>query len=321
MKSFSKLLIVIFFLCSNSRVVLAANTEVGKVVSIEGRVLLRNSEGKEQVTEVKVGQSIFEGSILNTSSEGSTKLLMRDASLLDLGPSTLFKVDEYRFKDGAGKERNAKLSLDYGKIRALVSKKLGNSSSFSVRTKSATMGVRGTEFLVLSEIGDQRRAETQKTDLGRPATGDQIIVVQGKVEVSRQAAGSTPTAASKPVVLTDQMKLTVKGSSDGTGPSREPASQDMKVEKVSLKEIQAQTKDVKILDQTFKQVITIDSSNDSHQGAETLQQMVAGMKDLQMDLARPSDMSCAGCFDPFFGLNHRRPEPSRFAKLRVTFSH
>lgn len=165
----------------------AADEEyIARAVSVSGKVLARGEgSGNVQMTFLKPGDKLFKGAIVNTGSNGSVKLLMTDRTILDLGPSSLFKMNDYQMKKGEVGDRKVDMSLDYGTVRASVNEKLTtNKAKFTIRTKAATMGVRGTEFVVNAPIpvkdASGMAVEPPKMSL---------TVMHGKVDVADSAAG------------------------------------------------------------------------------------------------------------------------------------
>ncbi len=172
-----------------------ASPPVGKAVSVSGKVLLRNElDQNVKMTVLKAGDSLLEGSIINTESGGTAKLLMTDKSIVDIGPSTLFKIDEYKLKSVS--DRKVGMSMDYGKIRAAVNSPVGKGGKFTIRTKAATMGVRGTELVISTDV------DAPKDSKQPPKT--QVTVIHGLVEV--RDAKTTTTSA--PVMLKTGAQLT-----------------------------------------------------------------------------------------------------------------
>src|SRR5262245_3373718 len=81
--------------------VAARGSMAGKAVSVSGKVLVRNENaGKVETKFLKPGDEVEGGTVINTDSAGSVKLLLADKSIIDLGPSTLFKVNHYKADSG-----------------------------------------------------------------------------------------------------------------------------------------------------------------------------------------------------------------------------
>lgn len=236
----------------------------GKIVSLSGKVLVRNTlDPAPKMAFAKVGDEIAEGSVINTDSSGSAKLLLTDKSIIDLGPSTLFKVDEYALKHGA--DRKVALTMDYGKIRAAVNSKVSPMGKYGVRAKSVTMGVRGTEFVVMTDLANF--AASPVGGGAAPAasaaanSGTAITVVHGKVEVADE---NTPRA--KPVAATAGTQVKV---ADTPAEGRNPASKAAPtVTQLSAAEVAQVKSEAKQADKTFVQAVVMDNSPGG--GAETM---------------------------------------------------
>src|SRR5690348_16685947 len=94
-----------------------AADRAGTIVNVSGNVLVRNVTGAgAAAAQAKAGDKLHEGHVINTASDASVKILMADKTIIDLGPSSLFKVDEYKVVAGAD-DRKATLDLEYGRIR------------------------------------------------------------------------------------------------------------------------------------------------------------------------------------------------------------
>jgi hypothetical protein len=276
-----------------------AAVSAGKVASVSGKVLARiESQPKAPTRTLKPGDEIFSGDVLNTSNDGSLKILFSDQTIIDLGPSSLFKVDDYRLKSGS--DRQVDLSVAYGRIRASVNQKVGDRGSFRVRTKTATMGVRGTEFLVLSDLSvfappsraDLVSASAVAAEPKAPPSKTQIVVLEGTVEVAaKSTAGGQPSSS---VTLTEGKALT-------TSSSEAP----VKIQTLSNTEITQAVKETKVADNTFKQAVVIDRSTDSKgsSGTQTLAAL-SGSFQLPAGFApKPGDLGLPGTFGADVGFN------------------
>jgi type III secretion system FlhB-like substrate exporter len=239
----------------------------GEIVSVDGVAFIRPDKSTGPLPKspprAKAGDNVYVGDVINTSSEGAVKILMRDKSIVDLGASSLFKVDEYLQNNG--NNRKAKLNLAFGKVRVAVTRKIEGGGSFQVKTRGATMGVRGTEFVVKSNVpaslsrsdkspeAIQERASPKKPEV-------MVAVLQGKVDVTSapkvNAEGQSKVAA--PVVsLTAGTQLSTGGNV--------VSAQPVKISETQMNALKVETK---IPDNTFAKAITIDvaSSNDSGGG-------------------------------------------------------
>ena len=150
--------------------------------------------------------------------------------------------------------------MPYGTIRASVSKPIASGGKFQIRTRTATMGVRGTEFIVQSDMGSLSKKEPDKKPVET-----KITVVQGKVEVTQKPAekklgenrklASVSTSSSSPIMLTAGTQLTASSS----GPVSKPVTLD-------AAQLSAVTSSTNIMDNTFSKAITLDVKSDPSGG-------------------------------------------------------
>ncbi|MGE0615173.1 MAG: FecR domain-containing protein [Bacteriovoracia bacterium] len=306
-----------------SAVSVLAVENAGQVVSLSGKVLIRNEAnvGGKAMREVKAGDKIYKGDIVNTDSTASMKLLMTDKSVLDLGPSTLFKVDDYQLNKGA--DRKVDLSMSYGKIRASITQKLAAKGQFKIKTKAATMGVRGTEFLV--NAGVEGPGPGGKGPKGAAAGGNTTVqVIEGLVAVNTGAKKQAIPLAQGQAL---QAKIAAPGEK-GRGPSATPV--EVKVAQMTKLEMKAAVSEVKVADNTFKAAVVIDNSSlgSEKSGAITMGVLQTAMAGAMAEISQsagpsahelglpgtftPADMGFGGgAFNP--GLNNQR------ARVNVTF--
>lgn len=240
---------------------------IGEISNIEGVVLIRkdNQSGKTQVTPAKVGSPVSEGDIINTASDGKVKILLADKSILDLGPSTLFKVSV--FKKNQGPDRQVDLDISYGSIRSAIAQKITGEGRFKVKTPTATMGVRGTEFVVHSEIGDLKTyghlkvQPSQSIERQKNEIKTQITVLQGLVAVTpqtnrSQSRNTAPTPNPKVVELPAGTQISTIATIEGKATSEKPIILDQN----KLSEI---SKESKFQDNTFSKSVMIDTDTTS----------------------------------------------------------
>jgi hypothetical protein len=267
----------------------AEDKNAGKAVTMIGRVLIRNEdEPNSSVRELKVGDPIRAGDVVNTRSDSTVKLIMIDKSIIDLGSSTLFKVDEWVTKSIS--DRSVALSLGYGKIRASVTTPVGPKGRFAIKTKAATMGVRGTEFLVTSDIGD-------KSGAGNAIT-TQVTVVHGKVDVTDKGTGG------KPYEITTGKQLTTNAILVGDSIQRSTAnSKPPKVIDISPQDMKTLVASIKVQDQTFMQAVYIDTGNKNQPslGTSTLTAILGNSPVFTGSGPKPGDFGLPGTFVP--GVN------------------
>jgi hypothetical protein len=134
--------IILALLFSNISV-MAKSAAVAQVVKLKGKVF--NISTKQKLRQ---GDWISEGSEIATKSRSFVRLLFLDKSKLSIGPKSRIRVEKFQ------KRKAGVLSLIKGHIRSQVTKdyteigKQQGKSKLFIKTKTAAMGVRGTDYQV-----------------------------------------------------------------------------------------------------------------------------------------------------------------------------
>jgi len=235
--------------------------DAGKVITVVGKVsyTTKDGGGAQPLTTGKVLQV---GWSIKTEADGKAKLLLTDRTVIDLTPSTEFKVEQFKQDGKDTLNREVSLAVKVGKIRSSVNSPVSEKGKFLIKTKSTTMGVRGTEFIVNSMISNSG-------DKGVQNVNTQITVIHGKVAVTDLA---NPNA--KPIELTTgkqlvsevRMNIATGGFVAPSGSS--PASSGPKVVDVPKNELDQMKNETTIQDTTFKDSTNIEEKSKSEREAK-----------------------------------------------------
>lgn len=133
----------------------AQATVAGDVEHLRGEVWIER--GGERIS-LHNGDTVDAGDVVVTAQSGRVKLHMQDGSKVFVGRESRITIDRYETQKGI--LSTGSFNMLWGKVRFLVAKLSEGASSFSVRTKTATIGVRGTQFAVM---------------VNRPLTPKQIV--------------------------------------------------------------------------------------------------------------------------------------------------
>ena len=122
-----------------------AQADVGQIKVAHGQVTVERN-GQQLVGTV--GLPLEAADVLRTGADGSVGVTMRDNSLLSAGPNSALSLDRFEFDPTTSKGR-FDARLQRGTL-AVVSGRIAKQepASMTVRTPSAVLGVRGTEFVV-----------------------------------------------------------------------------------------------------------------------------------------------------------------------------
>ncbi len=143
-----------------------------------------------------VGQRIDSGATLTTAANAGTTLRFDDGQMIAVAGSSTYVIDDYRFNPHKPEEGGFISTLVKGGIRS-VSGLIGqlNAKQVEVRTQTATIGIRGTDFDLFFDgklyIVVQRGAIAAINDAGEgvfAADGQAIGLVLNRQTRARVAA-------------------------------------------------------------------------------------------------------------------------------------
>lgn len=122
-----------------------AAEEAGTVKSAKGIVAI---ERGGQKLPVAVGSKVLATDHVVTGADSSVGITLRDNTLLSVGPNSALSLDRFSF-DATTHAGALDATLKRGTL-AVISGKIAKADTDSVRfrTPSATLGVRGTEFVI-----------------------------------------------------------------------------------------------------------------------------------------------------------------------------
>lgn len=188
----------------------AALSTAGKITEVEGKVAVFR-KGKAKGVRAQVGTLIFPGDKIKTFADSNAQLTLRDNSKIIIAPKSTMKMGKFMLSRKTEK-RSAFLSILGGKIRIVAQKmykltasgkrKLWKSSNFKIKTPTAVVGVKGTDFVITVTMKD-----------GTTYTG--VIVLEGLV----QAQAVDHLGNLSPAVLISMMQ-SVEVSEKGVGPKK-----------------------------------------------------------------------------------------------------
>lgn len=233
----------LLFLCLLTSI-WAADEGVAKVIILKGSAAY-TLEGKS--TPLTKGAWLPEGATVATQEKSFVKLLFIDKSSMNVGPESEMQIKTFP-KNDAGI-----ISLVKGQIRSKVTKnymdiKKKDKSKLFIKTKTAAMGVRGTDFQVnynpinestslvtfhgavamakIDPVLDRTPASVNQQNLEQVVSSDKAVMVK-----KGQYSGVSPKLqrATIPVKISPSQLETLKsneapGFKEETSDSRSPAS-------------------------------------------------------------------------------------------------
>ena len=118
---------------------------IGQIKTAKGQVTV---ERQGAFVAAGVGTQLQVADVVRTGADGSVGITMEDDSLLSAGPNSALSIDRYAF-DATTHQGRFDATLNKGTL-AVISGRIAKQSpeAMTVRTPTAVLGVRGTEFVV-----------------------------------------------------------------------------------------------------------------------------------------------------------------------------
>ncbi len=146
----------------------------------EGSVRVKYEGSHYLASSVKPGMTLPSGAWLRTRPGSRARVVFGNGDQMNVGPASLFKIE------APAKARGSQeMDLRYGMVRSIISKS-GPRSGFKVRTASAVMGVRGTDFVV--EASDVTA----------------LTLIRGSVELSRHKEAAKTVSTGETALVQDK---------------------------------------------------------------------------------------------------------------------
>jgi hypothetical protein len=132
-------------LAASLAVTAAVADDVGQIKVAKGQVVLDRA-GRS--LPAQVGMPLAGADVIRTGADGSVGITMRDNSMLSAGPNSVLSLDRFEF-DATTHQGRFDSGLQRGTL-AVVSGRIAQQSpqAMTVRTPSAVLGVRGTDFVI-----------------------------------------------------------------------------------------------------------------------------------------------------------------------------
>ncbi len=126
---------------------LAQAEPAGTVINVSGPLFVVKADGNKKV--LSIGSTVEQGDMLLTEEKTYARVKFTDAGEVVIRPNTQFKVAAYSFKQSEPKNDNVALSLFKGALRSVTGAigKRGNQDAYQLQTATATIGIRGTQFV------------------------------------------------------------------------------------------------------------------------------------------------------------------------------
>lgn len=183
-------------------------------------ILLRGAAKMDGGKSLALKDTVRPGSTIKTEAKSFVKILFADQTTMNIGPDTTLKLEETKAGDPS------LVNLVGGQIRAKVTKDLlqggsgGSPEKMLIKTKTAAMGIRGTDFSVSFNAQNQITA---------------LITFEGNVAMARAEAGQDPAS----VLSSGNVQSVGPGQFSGAQPDLQQASTPVKISPAQLESLRA----------------------------------------------------------------------------------
>jgi len=201
----------------------------GRALVVAGRVMVeRAAPGAFSITALGVGTEIRSGDLIRTGSDGRAQIRFSDGAIVSLQPGTDFRIEDYRYERD---QRRAFFYLLRGALRTLTGA-IGktNHDEYRMKTPTATVGVRGTEYVAEQTVCDPRCAPGPRAGLRVAVSKGRIVLLTdaGEIEVDAGQSAAAESADAPPqrieqgpvlppISLSQPRERTAGGSTTGSG--------------------------------------------------------------------------------------------------------
>lgn len=152
----------------------------GHVQHLSGTMYVQRSDGSIRLLSEKSRVQV--GDVVSTERETYAQLKMTDGGRITLRPNSQIRIDGYQFSEAEPEKDNFVFALLKGGLRAvtgLIGKRVDR-DAYRLRTATATVGIRGTDFNVIDV--------PPGTGSGAPAPGVYVVVSDGLVVLTSGGA-------------------------------------------------------------------------------------------------------------------------------------
>ncbi|MFV7790576.1 FecR family protein [Aliarcobacter lanthieri] len=134
-----KKLFIVLFLFSN---ILFAN--IGNITILEGEAFVKR---ENNFIRLNFGDIIKNKDIIETKANSKVKITFIDNTIVTIGKESILKIDDYYYADDDKDGAKTEFSIPKGAFHTITGQ-IGkvNPTKFKLKTKNATIGIRGTEF-------------------------------------------------------------------------------------------------------------------------------------------------------------------------------
>lgn len=189
---------------------LAPKTRAGYVARMTGSASARDIN--DRTTRLQINSRIFEGDRIETALDSTLFLIMDDGAEIYLKPDSVVKISEYTITPGYDENSSSILDLLRGGLRKITGA-IGNSAlaNYQVQTGLATIGIRGTDYVVKLCKSDDCEQTVSRND---PGAKLHAVVLEGAITLTTDeevqilmAMGEYGTATGETLLIEERVSI------------------------------------------------------------------------------------------------------------------
>lgn len=159
-----------------------------KVDFVVGSAIAVTPAGVER--KLAKGSDVQTGEVVRTGADGRIQLRFSDGAMLSLQPQSDFRLDNYQFsgkEDGRERGFFSLLKGGFRTITGLIGR--SNRDNYQTRTAVATIGIRGTEYLLSYLDSDRIAVSTGEGAVEVCVGADCVVLAAGESAIAEKAGG------------------------------------------------------------------------------------------------------------------------------------
>ena len=191
---------------------LIPKTKVGYVARVTGQAASTNVN--DRVHQLQINSQVFEGDRISTQVGAKLFVIMDDGAEIYVKEDSVIKVSEYVITTGYDKNSSSILDLLRGGLRKITGS-IGQSAlaNYQVQTGLATIGIRGTEYVIkLCKLDDC----SQTVSRNDPEAKLHAVVLAGAITLTTDeevqilmAIGEYGTASNEALTIEEEVPVPV----------------------------------------------------------------------------------------------------------------
>jgi hypothetical protein len=169
---------------------------IAQITALSGEATITRDT---QTLTPAIGSLLEQKDMIATGEDGRLQIVFQDNTVISLGKDSSFDIEEYFFDSQKPDETKASFGMTKGVLKAITGQ-VGkiNPSKFTLKTKSASIGIRGTNFFVeILPSGDMLVTATEGSVVVMTPFGE-VVLTQGQFTIVKpNEAPTTPQEATQ----------------------------------------------------------------------------------------------------------------------------